>query len=320
MKRRMLCLLVCLCLGLCGCRGQESWGKYTVCWLELFDTQIQLTAYAQSQAQFDQAAQEVHALLERLDAVFDAYEPHEGVQGVWAVNQAGGEAVRAESELLELLAQAQEWTGAAQGRVNLVMGSVLSLWHEARETGLLPAAEALAQAAEHMDDTLLHLDLEAGTVSLGDPQAQLDLGAVAKGWAMARAAELLDERLPHYLLNGGGNVVCGLAPMDGREAWSVGVRDPYSDNAADCVQVLELVSCAAVTSGGYQRYVEIDGVRYHHLIDPDTLYPANLHQQATIVCADSALADLLSTAAFLLPSEQAQALAERFGAQCILID
>lgn len=318
--KRLLCAALLACLLLGGCAGERRAEKYTVCWLDLFDTQIQLTAYADSQAQFDQAAQQVYALLERLDAVFDGYEPHEGVEGVWAVNQAGGREVRVEDELMQLLVQAQAWTGAAGGKVNLVMGSVLSLWHDARVTGRLPTDEALCEAARHMDDSLLALNEAAGTVCLSDPQARLDLGAVAKGWAMARAAELMDGLLPHYLLDGGGNIVCGLAPLDGREAWSIGVRDPRSDNAGDCVQVLRLTSCAAVTSGGYQRYVEIDGVRYHHLIDPQTLYPAALHLQSTIVCGDSALADFLSTATFLLPEKEAQALAARFGAQCLLID
>ena len=98
------------------------------------------------------------------------------------------------------------------------------------------------------------------------------------------------------------------------------MRDPESDNAGDCLQVLRLTDCAAVTSGGYQRYVEIGGVRYHHLIDPGTLYPASFHLQSTVVCADSALADFLSTATFLLPAEQARALADRFGATLYLVE
>ena len=211
------------------------------------------------------------ALLALQEGVLDAYGPHEGVSGVWAVNQANGRAIAAEPELLSLLSQSLEWAKASGGAFNPVMGSVLSLWHEARETGVLPSNEALTRAAGHMDCAKVVVDQAAGTICLGDPEARLDLGAVAKGWAMARAAQLLDEALPNYLLDGGGNIVCGKAPLDGREAWSVGVRDPESDNAGDCLQVLRLTDCAAVTSGGYQRYVEIGGLRYHHLIDPGTL-------------------------------------------------
>lgn len=318
MKRAGILSLV-LCLLLAGC-AQKRTEKYTATWLDLFDTQIRLTAFAGSRAEFDRAAGEVYALLARLDAVFDAYEPHEGVSGVWAVNQADGQAIAAEPELLSLLSQSLEWAKASGGAFNPAMGSVLSLWHEARETGVLPSNEALSRAAGHMDCAKVVVDQAAGTICLGDPEARLDLGAVAKGWAMARAAQLLDEALPHYLLDGGGNIVCGKAPLDGREAWSVGVRDPESDNAGDCLQVLRLTDCAAVTSGGYQRYVEIGGVRYHHLIDPDTLYPASFHLQSTVVCRDSALADFLSTATFLLPAEQARALADRFGATLYLVD
>ena len=318
MKRAGILALV-LCLLLAGC-AQRKTEKYTATWLDLFDTQIRLTAFAESQAEFDRAAGEVYALLARLDAVFDAYEPHEGVSGVWAVNQAAGQETAAEPELLSLLSQALEWSQASGGAFNPAMGSVLQLWHEARKTGVLPSDEALGRAAGHMDCDKITVNEEAGTVCLGDPEARLDLGAVAKGWATARAAELLDNTLPHYLLDGGGNIVCGKAPLDGREAWSVGVRDPESDNAGDCLQVLRLTECTAVTSGGYQRYVEIGGVRYHHLIDPETLYPASFHLQSTVVCRDSALADFLSTATFLLPTRQAQALADCFGVTLYLVD
>lgn len=317
-KHGLFALLLCACLLLCGCARREA-RAFSVVWTDLFDTQISLTAYAAGQDEFDRAADAVYALLARLDAVFDVYEPHEGVEGAWAVNQAGGRAVRAERELIELLEQSLIWHEAC-GAFNPAMGSVLALWHEARETGALPSDEALREAAGHMDCGLITVDAEAGVIRLGDPEMRLDLGAVAKGWAMARAARLLDGLLPHYLLNGGGNIVCGLAPLDGRSAWSVGVRDPRSENAGDCVRVLRLTSCAAVSSGGYQRWVEIDGVRYHHLIDPGTLRPSNLHLQSTVVCADSALADFLSTATFLLPTREAQALAERFGAELFLED
>lgn len=318
-KKSILAALAAVLFLLSGC-ARQSPERYTAEWLDLFDTQIRLTAYADSRADFERTAGEVYALLAHLDAVFDGYEPHEGVQGVWAVNQARGEAVQAAPELIELLTQAVSWSQASGGVFNPAMGSVLSLWHDARETGVLPTDEALREAAGHMDVRRIELDAAAGTVCLGDPEMRLDLGAVAKGWAMARAAELLDATLPHYLLDGGGNIVCGLKPLDGREAWSVGVRDPESDNAGDCVQVLHLVSCAAVTSGGYQRYVEIDGVCYHHLIDPATLYPAAYHLQSTVVCSDSGLADFLSTATFLLPEAQARALADRFAAELYLIN
>ena len=317
---RLAILWACLCAVLSGCAGERRMQKYTAEWLDLFDTQIRLTAFASDPEEFDRAAGAVYALLAHLDAVFDAYGPHEGVQGVWAVNAAGGETVWAEPELVELLAQALEWSQASGGAFNPAMGSVLFLWHEARQTASLPEEAALREAGEHMDASAVTVDREKGTICLGDPQARLDLGAVAKGWALARAAELLDASLPHYLLDGGGNIVCGLAPCDGRDAWSVGVRDPLSDDAGACVQVLRLTSCAAVTSGGYQRCVEIDGVRYHHLIDPETLYPANRHLQTTVLCADSGLADFLSTAAFVLPGQQARELAGRYGAECLILD
>ena len=104
-------------------------------------------------------------------------------------------------------------------------------------------------------------------------------------------------------------------PGDGRAAWDIAVSHP--DGGVLCV--VPVADGCAVTSGGSQRYFTVDGVRYHHIIDPDTLYPANLYRQTTVFCADSALADWLSTSAFLLEYEDSRALVESMGAKGIWI-
>ena len=148
---------------------------------------------------------------------------------------------------------------------------------------------------------------------LRDPALSLDFGALAKGYAAERIAQALGEET--LLIDAGGNVVAAGKPGDGRAAWDIAVSHP--DGGVLCV--VPVADGCAVTSGGSQRYFTVDGVRYHHIIDPDTLYPANLYRQTTVFCADSALADWLSTSAFLLEYEDSRALVESMGAKGIWI-
>ena len=191
---------------------------------------------------------------------------------------------------------------------------MLSLWHEARETGVLPSNEALTRAAGHMDCAKVVVDQAAGTICLGDPEARLDLGAVAKGYTAERVAQwMLDSDMPSFIISAGGNVRCGQKPLDGRARWGVSIQDPGPIDGlpgTGYMDVLYLTNLSVVTSGDYQRYYTVDGVRYHHLIDPDTLYPGRHMRAVTIVTQDSGLADALSTAVFLMPYEQGRAFVE----------
>lgn len=302
----LLCALAPL---LSGCAGPQ---KRQYEFYDAFDTVIRLTAYTRDEASFRRLCEQAEAEFLRYDAIFDRYEAHEGVQGVWALNHAQGEATPVEPELLELLLLAQEWYAVCD-RVNVAMGAATDIWHAARESGALPSQEALEAAAAHTDFSLVEVDAAAGTVRLRDPALSLDFGALAKGYAAERIAQALGEET--LLIDAGGNVVAAGKPGDGRAAWDIAVSHP--DGGVLCV--VPVADGCAVTSGGSQRYFTVDGVRYHHIIDPDTLYPANLYRQTTVFCADSALADWLSTSAFLLKYEDSRALVESMGAKGIWI-
>ena len=179
------------------------------------------------------------------------------------------------------------------------MGSVLYLWHEAREDGLndfanayLPDGDALAEAAKHAGWDSVVIDVEHSTVTVTDPALRLDVGAIAKGWSVQRAAETAPEGL---LISVGGNV-CATGPKDtSGTPWVVGVQDP--DGGDNYLHTLYLTKGSMVTSGDYQRAYMVDGEIYHHIIDPDTLYPGKLWRAVTVVCPDSGLATTLSSGA-----------------------
>ena len=309
--KRLCALVLVLCLLLCGCTGAgEEQKQYSATFLTVFDTVTTILGRDSSEAAFTEKAQAVHDELLRYHQLFDIYNEYEGLNNLKTVNDHPGEAVSVDKAIVDMLLDCKAYYELTGGRVNAAMGSVLRLWHEAREDGLndfanayLPDGEALAQAAEHADWDDVLIDEEHLTVTIADPGLRLDVGAIAKGWSVQRAAETAPEGL---LISVGGNV-CATGPKDSTGTpWVVGVQDP--DGGENYLHTLYLTRGSMVTSGDYQRAYMVDGELYHHIIDPDTLYPGSLWRAVTVVCPDSGLADALSTALFLLPIEEGQKL------------
>ena len=290
--------------------------------MDIFDTVVQLTGFSPDQQTFQDAADGVMALLRRYHQLFDGYNEYEGLHNLRYVNLHAAESpVEVPEELFDLLAWCKTRWEEGNTKTNIAMGAVLSIWHTYRTAGAndpahaqLPPMDALETAAQHVDIENLVLDSEKKTVFFTDPLLQLDVGAVAKGYAADAANEYLSKVLPSYLLSLGGNVYAGEAPMDGRDNWGVGIQDPrvssesLTQSESNILDVLDLHGLTVVTSGDYWRYYEVDGKRYHHIIDPDTLFPSTQMLSVTVVCRSSLLADYLSTTLFILPYEDGLAL------------
>ena len=324
MKRRVLPLLIAFALLLSGCGAMAAPQKsqYQATFLTLFDTVTTIVGYADSEADFHAQAQLLHDQLLEYHQLFDIYKEYEGVNNLKTVNDHAGIApVEVDGRVIDFLLECRELYEATQGRVNVAMGSVLRLWHEARSAGVedpanaaLPEEEALRQAASHVSFDTVLIDEEASTVYLSDPEQSLDVGAIAKGWAVEQVC-----REAGLLISVGGNVrATGPRPTDGSD-WVVGIQAPDGEGD-DYLHTLYVSDGSVVSSGDYQRCFTVDGHRYHHIIDPDTLYPAAYWRSVTVLCPDSGLADALSTALFTLPLEEGQALAQRFGAEAMWLD
>lgn len=287
--------------------------RYSKNFYDAFDTVITLIGYAENEAAFDSVFGGFMEMFIRHHQVYDGYTAYEGVNNLYALNHApAGEPVPVEQELMDLLVWAEENQPRFSGRVNIAMGSVLEIWHDHRAEGLtVPAMEDLLKADEHIDLSALILDRDGLTVTKTDGNVRIDLGAVAKGYTVEKAAQwLLDGPMPSFLINAGGNVRCGKQPYNGKKAWSVGVEDP--DNIGQWLDLIYANDLSIVTSGDYQRYYIVDGIRYHHIIDPDTLMPAAFVRSVTIVTEDSGLADMMSTALFNMDVETGRAFVDAF--------
>ena len=316
MKRLLWLIGVLLLLSGCGTGMQ----RYEATYWDVFDTVTTVTGYAAGQAEFDAAAREIHDTLLEYHRLYNIYESYDGLRNLKTVNdQAGIGPVPVDERILSLLQFAQTaWTETGS-RVNAAMGSVLALWHDAREQALedpdraaLPDRSALEEAALHTDLSALELDLEAGTAFLTDPDMALDVGALAKGYAVEQVAAAAPD---HFLISVGGNV-CATGPKPDGTPWTVAVENP---DGGDFLKLLYAEDRSVVTSGDYQRYFELDGVRYHHIIDPDTLEPAAYWRSVTVVAESSAAADCLSTALFTLPQAEGQRLLDQWGAEALWI-
>ena len=321
--KRILALLLILSLLLCGCAGAgEEQKQYTATFLTVFDTVTTIVGRDVSEESFTEKTQAVHDVLLHYHRLFDIYNEYEGLNNLKTINDHPGEPVEVEQTVIDLLLDCKAYYALTNGRVNAAMGSVLYLWHEAREDGLndfanayLPDADALTEAAQHTSWDNVVIDDEANTVTITDPALRLDVGAIAKGWSVQRAAENAPEGL---LISVGGNV-CATGPKDASGTpWVVGVQNP--DGGENYLHTLYLTRGSMVTSGDYQRAYMVDGEIYHHIIDPDTLYPGKLWRAVTVVCPDSGLADALSTALFLLPQDAGQKLLTQCESYAMWVD
>ncbi len=320
--KKIIGVLLCAALLLCsGCRGINKTSektRYQTEFFYLFDTITSLVGYAESKEDFTETSNQFQDKLLEYHKLYTIYEDFEGINNIKTINDmAGIEPVKVDSRIIELLEYSKEQYKLSKGTFNIALGSVLEIWHEYREAGInnpegaqLPPMELLKKAAEHTDIDDIIIDAEASTVYLNDPLMRLDVGAVAKGYAVEQAAEyMLELGAENLLISVGGNVRAIGGKPDGKgevSSWVVGIKNPDLSSRQAQLMSLSVKDLSVVSSGTYERYYTVDEQQYHHIIDPETLMPAERYAQVTIVCQDSGLADVLSTAAFIMSIDEAK--------------
>ena len=275
-----------------------------------FDTVSYVYSYAgDTQADFEKNCGEVAQILEDYHHLFDIYYEYSGINNLKTINlNAGGDAVSVDQRLIDFLLYAKELYTLTGGEMNIMMGAVLRPWHDSRSAAgddpanaRIPTEEELLSASAHTDISLLEIDDENNTVRISDPKASIDVGALGKGYATEMAAKRLKELgVTSYVLNIGGNIRIIGTKVDG-STWLTGIKDPQ--DTSKYATYLNLANTSCVTSGVYERFFTVDGVRYHHIIDKDTLMPSEYFTSLTVICEDSGLADALSTALFCMSYE-----------------
>ena len=291
---------------------------------DLFDTVSYIYSYkGDSEEEFTENCDMVYYLLQKYHILFDIYHEYSGVNNLCTLNKnAGGDYLDVDPLLMDFLLYAKKMNELTKGEMDVMMGSVLSLWHEGRNSNppYLPDEEALGNAKNYIGFDYLDIDEENNRVRINDSNASIDVGALGKGYATEKAAELLEEKgISSYVLNIGGNIRIIGTKLDG-SGWSTGIRDPKNPDSAFAITI-EVKDTAVVTSGSYERYFVVDGVKYPHIIDKDTLYPAVYYDSLTVITKDSGLADCLSTALYCMPLDEGKKLVDSLdGVECIWIE
>jgi thiamine biosynthesis lipoprotein len=248
------------------------------------------SAVGPARAAFDRIA--------RLDAIMSDYR--EDSELVRLTERAVGRAVPVSDPLWRVLKTSQELARLSAGAFDVTAGPYIRLWREARRTGRLPAPTDIAEARVHSGWQRLHLDSSGQTARLEIPGMQLDLGGIAKGFAADEALVVLrDHGVTRALVELGGDLVVG-DPPPGSRGWEIRLAD-----AAGAPPVVELANAAISTSGDAAQFVEIDGVRHSHVIDPRTGLALKDRVVATVIAPSGTLSDGLSTLAGVLGPDAA---------------
>lgn len=311
-------LLMGIMAGTLGCRAKEK-ELFSVQYFDVFDTVTIISGYAKNEEAFQKEMRPLYERLKEYHKKYDIYNDYEGVTNIKTINDnAGKQKVTVDDSIFDLLSLGKTLYEDTNGQVNIAMGSVLKIWHTYRNEGLehpdnakLPTVNELSEAAKHMDIKKLQLDAAQKTVYLEDEKMSLDVGAIAKGYAAEQLAEYAKELgIENLLISVGGNVVA-LGEKENQSAWKVGVQNPDETSDEPYCITLELKDKSLVTSGNYQRYYEVEGKRYHHIINPKTLFPADYFQSVSVLTEDSGIADAMSTALFNMSLEEGQSMVEQ---------
>jgi len=291
---------------------ESQLSRYTATFFEVFDTRTDIVGYSTDEETFTEQVTLLKEKLEYYHRLYDIYNDYEGINNIKTINDNAGVApVEVSEDIINLLLFSKKMHDATNGQINVAMGSVLKIWHNYRDAGMddpanaqLPPMEDLVAASAYCDIEQIVIDENAMTVYLPDEHMSIDVGSIGKGYAVQRMAEYAKEiGMESVLLSVGGNVCAVGTKLDGSD-WRVGIQNPDTTSDEAYVGKVDVSDACVVTSGNYQRYYVVDGVKYCHIIDGDTLMPADYFVAVSIVASDSGVADALSTSVFNMPFEE----------------
>lgn len=277
------------------------------------DTYINVKIYCDSEDFALEVLNEVEAIYSEYHILTDRYNGYDGINNIYYINNndSNKSEIVLDSKLYNLISYAYDFTVETNGLFDINLGGVIDVWKKYRDSGRgIPTIDELNKANKRKNIVLL------GDNKILNNNPNIDLGGVSKGYTTQIVGNYLEDNgINYYLINAGGNVLAGEAY--GKEFYKIGIQSP--DNVG-ISYVLNSSNVSVVTSGGYERNYVYDGVLYHHIISPETLFPTDYMKSVTVVSSDSGLADMLSTTLFLMDIDSGKKFLKNYDAEAIWID
>lgn len=279
---------------------------------DCFDTAITISSYITSDEnkEFSNLCSEIEKEYRKLNNLFDIYHEYEGITNLRTINErASNEPIKISKDMMNFLLFGKEMAKLTNGKTNIAIGSVSLLWKDNLKNGTLPNEEDIREAMLHTDIDMITIDSVNMTVYFSDPKIKIDAGAIAKGFATEIIGEKFSNRGFNILISAGGNIKAN-GEKDSNLPWSIGIQNPYNDKNDTFLDILEEKNISVVTSGNALRFYEINGKKYGHIIDIDTMSPCEKYASVTVKGPDSGICDALSTALFCMEQDEGEKLIE----------
>jgi thiamine biosynthesis lipoprotein len=268
---------------------------------------LRVAVWTADRAGATRAIEQVYGEFDRLEQALSVWRPESDVQ---RLNLAAGRGpVQVGADTIAVLAAAAEASRLTGGKFDITFGALSDVWRfDHDQDDRVPTNAEIAERLTLVDYTAVRVDARAGRAEIRRPGVRVHLGGIGKGYAVDRAAELLRRAgFGNFLIHAGGDLYA--AGRRGNRPWRVGLHDPRGAEGATFASI-ELADETFSTSGDYERFFIQDGVRYHHLLDPDSGLPARACRSVTILARSALTADWASTGVFVLGPEAGMALVE----------
>jgi thiamine biosynthesis lipoprotein len=278
-------------------------------------TVIEITLIADDEEAANKASLQAFQEIKRIETLMS---PWLDSSDVTRINRsAGKERVKVSPETFEVIQKAQGISELSEGGFDITVGPLTELWREARKKKIPPSIEEVKEKLGLVNFKNIETDQE-GKVFLKKKGMAIDLGGIAKGYAVDRAFEFLKSlRYKNLIVNAGGDLRVG--GFKNNQLWSIGIQNPRESQKL--LARISVSNTALATSGDYEKFFLYQGKRYHHIFNPKDGFPTDGCQSVTIFSKDGMTADALATAVFVLGPEKGYSLCQKLeGVDCIIVD
>jgi thiamine biosynthesis lipoprotein len=286
----------------CGCQSVNETKQSRI----VMSTFCEISCFEKDTEKANKAMDIAFEEIERIEKIFSKFDENSEIS---KINKfAGVRSVEAGHEVLMLIEDSIYYSEISKGSFDITIGPLMEIWGFVRKTNSIPDKGLIQETLRHIGYNNIFISTQDSTIHFRDSLAKIDLGGIAKGYAVDRAKDVLVSRGIHTaLINLAGNMYALGNPPD-KDSWYIGIQDPRDKNKI--IKKVKLKNQAISTSGDYERFFKIDGKRYSHIINPITGEPAKGIISVTVITDSAEEADALSTAIFVMGEEKGMELAK----------